>query len=82
MRWLKMITWHILNAFDNIVMHDIVGEILDWFPMENKDGSDSLAFIIYDKVVFKFCCWVNADLEEEWFPEDEDNEETEDEEDV
>lgn len=73
MKYIKKAVWNILNWFDNVFFHSFLDRVLDVFPVENKDGSDSWSFVFYEKVNFRFCCWVNIDLFEKWFPEEFEN---------
>jgi hypothetical protein len=43
---MKKIIWNILNWIDDNINHTVVDWFFDLFDCENKDGSDSLSYLI------------------------------------
>jgi hypothetical protein len=66
----KKFIWNILNWIDTNINHTIIDWLFDLFYGENKDGSDTLGYLLWKNTSYKFCCWVNIDLSERWFPEE------------
>lgn len=67
---MKRFIWNVLSWIDDNINHTVVDWFFDLFPCENKDGSDSIPFLIWSKTFYAFCSWVNITLSEKWFPEE------------
>ena len=69
----KKFVWQLLENLDTYVNHGVVDWFFNLFPCENKDGSDSLSYKIWENTSRKFCEWVNIDLHDSWFPSEAEN---------
>lgn len=66
---IKYKIWLFLEHIDSLFNHRFYGRIFDLFPLENKDGSDSLAYKIWLNTSVKFCEFIVIDLYDKWFKE-------------
>ena len=54
-----------LEWIDNNINHRFIDPLMNYFPMDNKDGSDSLAYIFWEKTSNKYCNFV-MNLYDKW----------------
>ncbi len=69
---IKKIIWYTLEKLDHIIIHGIVNKLWN-FPVENKDGSDSIYYKIWKNSFRKICEFIVIDLYDNWFPNGIDN---------
>jgi hypothetical protein len=63
---MEYLVWDILEWFDNNINHKFIDPLTNWFPLEKKDGSDSLFYTIWENTSQRYCSWVNDTLVEKW----------------
>ena len=67
---MKYKVWILIDKFDDLVNHRFLEHIFDLFPVENKDGSDSLAYKVWLRTSRRFCNFIHLDLYDKWFPKE------------
>lgn len=63
---MRLFIWNILNWLDNNINHTFFDWVFSFFECENKDGSNTLSYIIWLNTCYKYCEWVNINLSENW----------------
>jgi hypothetical protein len=72
-RTYKYKAWLVLEKIESFINHDVLDNIFDIFLVKSNWDEDTIAYKIWQNTVYRSCKWVNIDLYDYLFPQQEES---------